>query len=62
MQCLDRRGVCAARAVAAALAAGAAHALGFLANRASLPDTQRRFKAELENWSRMVAAVGLRIR
>jgi tripartite-type tricarboxylate transporter receptor subunit TctC len=36
--------------------------LGFVASRASLPDTQKRLKDELESWSRMVGAIGLKIR
>jgi tripartite-type tricarboxylate transporter receptor subunit TctC len=36
--------------------------LGFMANRASLTDTQARMARELANWSTMVAAIGLRIK
>jgi tripartite-type tricarboxylate transporter receptor subunit TctC len=37
-------------------------ALGFMPNRQSLPETEKQLTAESEIWSRMVAAIGLKIR
>jgi tripartite-type tricarboxylate transporter receptor subunit TctC len=37
-------------------------ALGFIPNRQSLPDTARHLDQELASWSRMVDAIGLKIR
>jgi len=36
--------------------------LGFVANRQSLPDTVKRVDGELENWRRMVSAIGLKVK
>jgi tripartite-type tricarboxylate transporter receptor subunit TctC len=36
--------------------------LGFGPNRQSLPDTGKRLDAEIANWSRMVGAIGLKIK
>jgi tripartite-type tricarboxylate transporter receptor subunit TctC len=37
-------------------------AVGFIANRQSLPDTAQRLSSELDNWGRMVQAIGLKIK
>jgi tripartite-type tricarboxylate transporter receptor subunit TctC len=37
-------------------------AVGFVANRQSLPDTLLRVDQELANWAKMVDAIGLKIR